>query len=106
MSFLQVKAFAEAANTKGKPTCILAKTYKGRDFGEIIEDKMNWHGKAMGDKTEAVLQNLMSLIKVTHQPPWDPQGNSSSLKYYVSFRTPPLLLPLLQHLPMMPQLLT
>jgi len=58
-----VKAFAEAANTKGKPSCILAKTYKGRDFGEIIEDKMNWHGKAMGDKTEAVLQNLMSLIK-------------------------------------------
>merc|ERR1719273_2522320 len=58
-----VKAFAEAANTKGKPTCILAKTYKGRDFGEAIEDQMNWHGKAMGDKTDAVLQNLMSLIK-------------------------------------------
>merc|ERR1719150_1205462 len=58
-----VKAFAEAANTKGKPTCILAKTFKGRDFGEAIEDKMNWHGKAMGDKTEAVLQNLIGLFK-------------------------------------------
>jgi len=58
-----VKAFDEAANTKGKPTCILAKTYKGRDFGENIENLMNWHGKALGDKSAGVVQHIQSLIK-------------------------------------------
>ena len=62
MSSLQVKAFAEAANTKGKPSCILAKTYKGRDFGEIIEDKMNWHGKALGAKSAEVLEHLKTKL--------------------------------------------
>ena len=52
-----VKAFEEAENTKGKPTCILAKTFKGQDFPDI-SDKMNWHGKALGDKSEAVVKHL------------------------------------------------
>jgi len=58
-----IKAFDEAAATKGKPTCILAKTFKGRDFGEKIEDQMNWHGKAMGDNTNGILQHIRSLMK-------------------------------------------
>merc|ERR1719270_1553973 len=56
------KAFYAAENTKGMPTVILAKTFKGRDFPNI-EDQMNWHGKPLGDKTEAVLAHLTSLIK-------------------------------------------
>ena len=52
-----VKAFDEAAETKGKPTMILAKTYKGRDFPKI-EDEMNWHGKALGVKSEDIVAHL------------------------------------------------
>jgi len=56
-----LKAFAEAAATKGKPTMILAKTYKGRDFPEM-EDKMNWHGKALGAKSAEVVEHLKTKL--------------------------------------------
>merc|ERR1712223_2234507 len=56
------KAFDEAEATKGKPTMILAKTYKGRDF-PAIEDEMNWHGKALGGKSEEVVAHLQTLLK-------------------------------------------
>ena len=38
------KALDEARATKGKPTAILAKTFKGRGVS-FLEDKENWHGK-------------------------------------------------------------
>lgn len=56
------KAFHEASSTKMKPTAIIAKTYKGRNFPSI-EDKEDWHGKPLGDKSEVVVQHLKSLIK-------------------------------------------
>jgi len=56
------KAFFAAETTKGMPTAILAKTFKGKDFPEI-EDQMNWHGKPLGDKAEGVLQHLAASIK-------------------------------------------
>ena len=56
------KAFFAAETTKGMPTCILAKTFKGRDFPNI-EDEMNWHGKPLGEKTESILAHLRSLMK-------------------------------------------
>lgn len=56
------KAFHAAETTKGMPTVILAKTFKGKDFPGI-EDQMNWHGKALGEKAEEVLSHLTSLIK-------------------------------------------
>merc|ERR1711899_122119 len=63
-----VKAFDEAAATKGKPTMILAKTYKGRDFPEM-EDKMNWHGKALGANSAEVIEHLKTkLIAPTFEP--------------------------------------
>lgn len=38
------KAFEEAKNTKGKPTCIIANTVKG--FGSVVtENKASWHHK-------------------------------------------------------------
>merc|ERR1719384_2268588 len=57
-----VKAVAEAEATKGKPTMILAKTYKGHDFPEIA-DKMNWHGKSLGGKSAEVVEHLKTLLK-------------------------------------------
>lgn len=56
------KAFHEASSTKMKPTAIIAKTYKGKNFPSI-EDEENWHGKPLGDKSEVVVQHLKSLIK-------------------------------------------
>ena len=52
-----VKAFHNAEQTKGKPTMLLAKTYKGKGITGI-EDQMNWHGKALGDKTAAAVAEI------------------------------------------------
>ena len=38
-------AFKKARETKGKPTCIIAKTVKGKGIS-FMEDKAEWHGKA------------------------------------------------------------
>ena len=38
-------AFAEAAETKGKPTCIVMKTVKGKGIS-FMENNVGWHGKA------------------------------------------------------------
>lgn len=56
-----VDAFNAASKTSGKPTAIIAKTYKGKGFPEI-EDKLNWHGKPLGDKAEAVIAAIQSKI--------------------------------------------
>ena len=40
-----MKAFEVAKNVKGKPTCIIAKTIKGKGI-TFMEDKAEWHGKA------------------------------------------------------------
>lgn len=38
-------AFSAARNTKGKPTCIIAKTIKGKGVS-FMENQVEWHGKA------------------------------------------------------------
>lgn len=71
-----VKAFYEASVTKGRPTALIAKTYKGKFFPNI-EDAENWHGKPLGDAADAVLKHLNSLIKnhgpIQIQPPASPK---------------------------------
>ncbi|XP_008543729.1 transketolase-like protein 2 isoform X2 [Microplitis demolitor] len=57
-----VKAFHESQITKDRPTAILAKTFKGKNFPGI-EDLENWHGKALGNKADEVVAHLKSLIK-------------------------------------------
>ncbi|CAH1153703.1 unnamed protein product [Phaedon cochleariae] len=57
-----IKALHTAATTKGKPTAIVAKTFKGKNFPKI-ENLDNWHGKALGDNAERVIEHLNSLIK-------------------------------------------
>lgn len=56
------KAFHEAQNTKERPTAILAKTFKGKNFPQI-EDTENWHGKPLGNRATDVLQHLNGLLK-------------------------------------------
>lgn len=44
-----IKAFDVAKNVKGKPTCIIAKTVKGKGVS-FMENKPEWHGKAPNEE--------------------------------------------------------
>ena len=44
-----IKAFDVAKNVKGKPTCIIAKTVKGKGVS-FMENKVEWHGKAPNEE--------------------------------------------------------
>merc|ERR1712170_55802 len=65
-----LKAFDEAAATKGKPTILLCKTFKGKDFGPDIENLMGWHGKALGNKSADVVKHLRKKLLF---PKFEPQ---------------------------------
>ena len=52
------RALAEARASTGKPTVIVARTVKGKGFGEI-ENKDGWHGKALApDMAERAIKEL------------------------------------------------
>ncbi|NLL18015.1 MAG: transketolase [Clostridia bacterium] len=53
-----LSALAEAKNTKGRPTMIIAKTIKGKGVS-FMEDQVGWHGVA--PKPEQVTQALAEL---------------------------------------------
>lgn len=55
------KAFSHARKIKGKPTCIVADTLKGKDVS-FMENQASWHGKAPND--EQAEQALEELEKV------------------------------------------
>lgn len=57
-----VKAFHTASQVKGKPTAIVAKTFKGKNFPKI-ENMDNWHGKPLGEHSDKVVAHLKGLIK-------------------------------------------
>jgi len=63
-------AFAEARRTAGKPTMIVAKTFKGKGVSEL-EGKDGWHGKAIkpGKDLERVIRELQGQIVPTDDPP-------------------------------------
>ena len=44
-----IKAFEVARNVKGKPTCIIAKTIKGKGVS-YMENQAYWHGKAPNEE--------------------------------------------------------
>ena len=51
-------AFNQARNTKGKPTCIIAKTIKGKGVA-FMENQVGWHGKAPNqEQYEEAMKNL------------------------------------------------
>jgi transketolase len=47
------RAYTEAISTEGAPTVIVARTVKGKGVKEV-EDKPNWHGKALDDPEQAI----------------------------------------------------
>ncbi len=54
-----VAAFGEAASVKDRPTVLLARTVKGKGIS-LIEDRPDWHGKALkkGEELERALAEL------------------------------------------------
>lgn len=50
-----MEALHNARQCKDKPTCLVAKTFKGRGYPGV-EDLENWHGKALGDKAESAIK--------------------------------------------------
>ncbi|KAF2884852.1 hypothetical protein ILUMI_21329 [Ignelater luminosus] len=72
-----VNAFDIASTIKEKPTALIAKTIKGKNFPNV-ENLENWHGKPLGDRAEEVLQHLNSLLKnqnELHLHPQEPVKN-------------------------------
>ncbi|MGH7259068.1 MAG: transketolase [Nitrospiraceae bacterium] len=61
-----LKAFADAAKTKGRPTVLLAKTLKGKGIA-FAENKPDWHGKALkkGEESQKAIDALTRQFKPT-----------------------------------------
>lgn len=74
--------------SEGKPTAIIARTFKGRGF-EGIEDRDNWHGKPLGDKADAVLQQLMSITNGASLPVKPVAERVPEVDLTVSLNEPP-----------------
>ena len=80
-----LSAFDEAARTKGKPTVLLAKTYKGKGIS-FIENKVEWHGKPLkkGEESQKAIDELTAQLRpngaaVTISKPSAPGGQSLSI---------------------------
>ena len=65
-----LKAFADASSTKGRPTVLLAKTFKGKGIS-FVQDKPDWHGKALkkGDEADRAIAELTQQIKPNGSQP-------------------------------------
>lgn len=77
------KAFYEASLVKGQPTCILAKTFKGKGLPGI-EDKDDWHGKPIGSKAEemvALIEKQISNLGAHGIPPNLPQDGLQDIAF-------------------------
>jgi transketolase len=66
------RAFAEAIETKGQPTVIVARTIKGKGVEEV-ENKNGWHGKALDHPDEAIeeLGGIRHIVVDVHKPESD-----------------------------------
>jgi transketolase len=63
------RAYAEALETTGQPTVVIAKTKKGKGVKEV-EDKPGWHGKALDHPEEAIeeLGGVRDIVVDVHEP--------------------------------------
>ncbi|MEK9140214.1 MAG: transketolase, partial [Nitrospirota bacterium] len=59
-----LKAFDEAARTTGRPTVLLAQTYKGKGIS-FMEDRADWHGKPLkkGEETQRAIDELTQQLR-------------------------------------------
>ena len=54
-------AFEVAKNVKNKPTCIIAKTIKGKGIS-FMENRVEWHGKAPTEEQYKIAMKELSNI--------------------------------------------
>jgi transketolase len=66
------RAYQEAAETKGRPTLIVARTLKGKGV-KAVEDQPGWHGKALDDP-DAAIEELGGIRNITVQVASPPEG--------------------------------
>ncbi len=59
-----LNAFEKAKKNKGKPTMILAKTFKGKGVS-LLENKEGWHGKALNEEQ---LEHALKELPVSEMP--------------------------------------
>ena len=78
-------AFDTAAGTKGKPTVLLAKTFKGKGLS-FMENQPGWHGKpvAKGEETQKAIDELTKQLKpsstaISFKKPSTPAQGPSSI---------------------------
>ncbi|HEV8328336.1 MAG TPA: transketolase [Nitrospiraceae bacterium] len=78
-------AFDAAAGTKGKPTVLLAKTFKGKGIS-FMENHPGWHGKpvAKGEETQKAIDELTKRLKpssiaISFKKPSTPAQGPSSI---------------------------
>jgi transketolase len=73
-------AFAQARQTGDRPTALIAKTFKGKGIPGV-EDADNWHGKALGDKTQSSIDAIQQRIqaKVSIKPTSPPAKLSPAM---------------------------
>lgn len=57
-----IKAFEVAETVKGKPTCIIANTIKGKGIS-FMENKSSWHGKAPSEEEYKIAKEELAAWK-------------------------------------------
>src|SRR6185437_15497912 len=77
-----LEAFDNAKQTKGRPTVVLARTFKGKGVS-FLEDKDGWHGKPLkkeeADKAIAELEK--QFVKSTAPTPKPPKATGNAKQY-------------------------
>jgi len=73
-------AFEEASRTIGKPTVLLAKTFKGRGIS-VMEDHPDWHGKPLkkGEETHKAIEELTAQLKPSRTDIQIPRPSASPI---------------------------
>lgn len=56
-----INAFEKANTVTNKPCVVLAKTFKGYGF-KGISDQVGWHGKALGNSADSIIEDISSKI--------------------------------------------
>jgi len=75
------RAYAEAIETRGQPTVIVARTLKGKGVKEV-EDQLNWHGKAVDHPDESI-EELGGIRNIIVDVP-KPQSNGKPHEFETS----------------------
>jgi len=87
-----LEAFDTAKQTKGKPTVILARTFKGKGVS-FLEDKNGWHGKPLKkEEAEKAIAELEKQFVKTSAPkpmPNKPTGKAKQYGPYKQISTSP-----------------